>query len=174
MIKTILISLRQLLITRLNLLFYLLAFMIPIIISYPQWLTGTVVNCLFFLTAQKFFTKSVLPIVVLPSLGAISYGVLFGVNTIFLFYFLPFIWLGNYILIVVFIQTRIMSYWRRVIIASLLKFSILFIFAKIYFGLKIVPELFITTMGLIQLLTALAGGVLAYFVIKFFRINNYE
>ncbi|PIP14922.1 hypothetical protein COY88_02950 [Candidatus Roizmanbacteria bacterium CG_4_10_14_0_8_um_filter_35_28] len=57
-----------------------------------------------FIAVQKFSYKKILPVIVLPSLGAILNGVLFGPATIFLYYFLPFIWIGNLILIYSFSQ----------------------------------------------------------------------
>jgi len=161
------ISIHKLLLVRLNLVIYFLAFTIPILISHPQWITGTVINCLLYLTAEKLSNKSILPVVILPSLGAITYGVLFGPQTVFLYYFLPFIWLGNYLLITVFSLTKKQNFVLRVIVSALAKYLLLFIFARMYFNFRIVPELFVTSMGIVQLITAFSGGLLAYSVLHF-------
>ena len=68
-----------------------LAFLVPMIFSSPQWLIGTMVNALLFIAALKLDFKKQLPIIILPSLGALAHGVLFGPLTVFLLYFLPFI-----------------------------------------------------------------------------------
>lgn len=70
---------------------YASAFLIPAIFSAPQLVTGTMVNALLFVAAQKLTKKELYPALVLPSLGAVTHGVLFGPQTIFLYYFLPFI-----------------------------------------------------------------------------------
>jgi len=171
--KTLITSVHKLLLFRLNLVIYFLAFTIPVVISHPLWIVGTVINCLLYLTAERLSEKSILPVVVLPSLGAIIYGVLFGPQTVFLYYFLPFIWLGNYTLIKIFVLTKNQNFFLRTVFASSAKFLLLFSFAKIYFGFQIVPQLFVTSMGIVQLVTALAGGILAYFILQFSK-SKYE
>jgi len=172
--KTILVSAKKLLLTRFNLIIYSLAFFIPVFISQPQWLTGTVVNGLLFLTVTKFSRKSVLPVMILPSLGAITNGILFGPQTVFLYYFLPFIWMGNYLLVSIFSLTKNQPYFLRIIFAALAKYLLLVVFAQIYFGFKVVPQLFLTSMGIIQLVTALSGGVFAFIILQFLQKEKYE
>lgn len=169
--KTIIISIQKLLSVRLNLVIYALSFTLPIFISNPQWITGTVVNCLLFLTAEKLSKKESLPVVVLPSLGAVTYGVLFGPQTMFLYYFLPFIWIGNYLLMFLFSTLKNQKYFIRVAVSSFAKYLFLFLLANLYFGLKIVPKLFIVSMGTLQLVTALSGGILSFFILKFINKN---
>jgi len=143
-----------------------LAFIIPFIVSGPQWLTGTVVNCFLFLFAARFPKRSNVPTVILPSIGAIVHGVVFGPFTPFLIYFLPFIWLGNYFLVMIFSKTINQNYFLRVTIASIVKFGLLFSVANLFFGFHIVPKLFVASMGVIQLTTALTGGILSYFIFQ--------
>ena len=95
--KTLAFNLQKYLALRLNLVIYTLGFAIPFVIAQPQLFTGTIVNALIFTASEKLDRKSLYPILFLPSLGAITHGVLFGPQTIFLVYFLPFIWLGNYL-----------------------------------------------------------------------------
>ncbi len=85
------------------------SFFLPFFLGHPQWLVGTVVNAGLFLSAifcpclpagrQKIFFASV---IILPSIGVLARGLVFGSFTWFLIYFLPFIWLGNLILILIF------------------------------------------------------------------------
>ena len=143
-----------------------LAFTIPFIISGPQWLTGTVVNCFLFLFVTRLPKKNTIPIVILPSLGALFHGVVFGPFTPFLTYFLPFIWMGNYLLISVFSLMKNQNYFIRVVTSSIFKFCLLVSSAYLFYGLKIVPKIFITSIGLIQLITALTGGILSYIIFQ--------
>ncbi|MBU4466845.1 hypothetical protein L6250_03805 [Candidatus Parcubacteria bacterium] len=140
-----------------------LALSIPAIFTSPQWLIGIIVNALLFVAAIKLDSKNHWPVIILPSLGALLHGVIFGPLTFFLIYFIPFIWLGNYLLV------RLASFkWPfvwRVIIASVLKSTILFLTAFFYVNISLVPKIFLSSMGLMQLVTALIGGLIAYFVI---------
>ena len=163
--KTGTITLKKLLVARLDFIIYSLAFFIPFFISHPQLLTGAVVNCLLFIAIQKFSYKKIVPVVVLPSLGAILNGVLFGPATIFLYYFLPFIWISNLILIWTFSKLLKKNYFLAVLSSSFLKALFLFAIANLYVNLRIVPKVFLTAMGAVQLITALSGGVFSYFIL---------
>jgi hypothetical protein len=108
----------------------------------------------------------------------------------FLVYFLPFIWLGNFILMQIFSSFHIranmiwnnsmparpvggeLSYIVPAIFSSVIKFAVLFLTANIYFKFHIVPKLFLQTMGLFQLYTALAGGVISFIIYKIFIKNK--
>jgi len=148
-----------------------LAFSIPLFISGPQLLTGSLVNCLLFLVAlSKFGKKTILAVALLPSLGALSHGLLFGSSTIFLAYFLPFIMLSNLLLIYFFATfTKNIPHFLAIFMSSLIKAAFLYSFATIYFGLNLVPKLFLSSMGLFQFFTALMGGFLA---LTIFTFNN--
>jgi len=149
-----------------------LAFTIPFFISGPQWLTGTLVNSFLFIFVARSY-KKILPVVVLPSIGAFFHGVVFGPLTFFLFYFLPFIWIGNYFLVLVFQKTSgKLDFFSGVLVSALVKSFFLFFTATLFFKLNIVPKLFLTTMGFVQFATALAGGFLSYFVI--FLMKKYD
>lgn len=148
----------------------LLAFLIPILISGPQIITGTLVNCLLFLSATQSSKKITSMTIVLPSIGALTHGVLFGQFTPFLFYFLPFIWLGNYLLILGFAKTyNKFSSPTAIVTSSVLKFLVIYFSALLYFNFQIVPKLFLSSMGLIQLLTAIFGGTVALSISKLIK-----
>lgn len=170
--KTITLSKTQELVFEYSLLS--LAFGIPFFISGPQFLTGTVVNTLFFLFALRSYSKKILPIVMLPSIGAVLNGLLFGTASIFLLYFLPFIWISNYVMIVAFTKLiKKNSFGISVIISSLLKVLILFLIAYIYTTTKVVPPVFLQFMGLFQLYTAVLGGICA-FIIKTVLVKKHD
>jgi len=167
--KTIALNLQKYLLLRLNFFIYCIGFTIPLLISQPQLITGTIVNSLFFVASEKLNKKALYPVLILPSLGAISHNVLFGPQTIFLFYFLPFIWIGNYLQVNVFSFTKHQNYLVRVFSSALIKYLLLFIAANIYYRVHIVPQPFIASMGIIQFSTACLGGLLAYFVLQLLK-----
>jgi hypothetical protein len=138
------------------------SFFTPFAFGHPQWLVGTVVNAGLFLSAMFLPKKYFLPIVIFPGLGVLARGLVFGPFTYFLVYFLPFIWLGNLVLILIF--KYLFSKFKFIgsaVFASVAKFLFLFLIAGLYFKFHFVPALFVQTMGLNQLATALAGGLIA-------------
>jgi hypothetical protein len=142
-----------------------IAFFIPLIFTSPQWIIGIIINLLLFLAADKFDTKKQIPIIVLPSIAALLHGTLFGVFSLFLMYLMPFIWLGNAILVRTMVYSKL-SYLYRMVLASVLKVLVLFITSYILVSLDIIPKIFLTAMGLMQLVTALAGGLLASIILN--------
>jgi hypothetical protein len=170
--KVIALNLREYLLLRLNFVVYFLGLSIPLFINQSQLITGTVINSLLFVASEKLNKKSLYPMLVLPSIGAILHGVLFGPQTLFLFYFLPFIWVGNYLQVNVFSLMKKQNYLSRIFSAGLAKYLLLFVAASIYFKFNIVPQLFITSMGMIQFATAIMGGLLAYFVLNLLKKNE--
>lgn len=173
-----------------------LSLMVPFGFGHPQWLIGTIVNTVLFLAVIFLPKKYWLPLIIFPSLGVFTRGLIFGPLTFFLIYFLPFIWAGNYILMLVFekvfvipmkmgtqrdrqknLDSRFLwndtfKYLFAVLLASLAKFLFLFLTANLYFNLKVVPKIFVASMGLSQLETALAGGVISLLIYKAFK--NYK
>ncbi|PIS15518.1 hypothetical protein COT62_03240 [Candidatus Roizmanbacteria bacterium CG09_land_8_20_14_0_10_41_9] len=145
------------------------AFAIPLLVSGPQILTGTLVNSFLFLVVQrKFSRRYFMMVAILPSIGAITHGVLFGPFTPFLLYFLPFIWLGNLTLIMAFcLLEKPFEKPIAILTSSLLKSLFLYAFAFLFVNLRIVPKIFLTSMGIIQFLTAILGGILAISISRF-------
>jgi len=139
----------------------IVAFFVPFAFGHPQWLVGTIVNACLFASAIFLPKKYFIPLAVLPSLGVLARGLIFGPFTFFLIYFLPFIWLGNLVLILVFRKTNF-------VVASFAKFLFLFIIANLYFKFSIVPAAFLTAMGFNQLATALAGGAIIFLILKLY------
>lgn len=143
-----------------------LCLVIPFFLSQNQLLTGTIVNaCLFF--SSKFKTKKYqLPLIFLPSLATLSRGLIFGSLTSFLIVFLPFIWLGNYLLI--------LTYEKKgnIFFSAFSKYLLLYLTARLFFSFGLVPRLFLSSMGLYQLITALLGGLIFWLLQK--KITGHE
>jgi len=161
--KTKILILDKLVSIPLSVLLPVLTFAIPFFISGPQWLTGTVVNTLLFLVvSQKLEQKNWLTVAILPSLGAVSHGLLFGKFTPFLLYFLPFIWIGNLLLVFSFSKfIKFLPPTISIIFSSLIKSFWLYFFATLFFQLKLVPSIFLASMGIFQFVTAVFGGLIA-------------
>jgi len=149
-----------------------LVFLIPFLIGGPQLLTGSLVNCLLILGAKFVDKKNHLIMAVLPSVAAVLNGLVFGKFTPFLVYFLPFIWLGNFIFI------KSILYFKNnlpvslsIISGLILKTFILYFSALIYFKLSLVPEIFLTAMGVFQLVTGIIGGLVFLGINKIIKKN---
>lgn len=139
-----------------------LSFLIPILLPNPQLLTGAVVNSLIVASALHFGWRKMLPVIVLPSMGAVAAGVLFGSFTIYLLYMAPFIWAGNFILAaaVKYFAFAKKSFLSGAVLGAGAKAAFLFCSAYALFSFGIVPAVFLTAMGIMQLFTALAGSAL--------------
>jgi len=140
-------------------------FFIPLLMGHPQIFVGIAVNAMLITGALNIKGYRLLPVIMLPSLGVLSRGILFGPLSKFLIYFIPFIWIGNSILVFSFKHFKLakkFNYAITLLIGALLKSGFLFLSALLLYKLSIVPVVFLTAMGLIQLTTALGGGAAAY------------
>lgn len=149
-----------------------LAFLVPFFISGPQLLTGTIVNCLL-ISGVKFVDKrNYLFLAILPSIAAVLNGLVFGKFTIFLVYFLPFIWFGNFVMIksIIYLKEKLpLSF--SIVLSVIFKTIILFVTALIYFKFNFVPEIFLTAMGVFQLATGIMGGLVFLGINKILKIK---
>lgn len=149
------------------------SFSIPFYLAGPQWLIGTIVNLGLFLGAFFLPKKFIFPLVIFPSLGVLCRGVVFGPLTMFLVYFLPFIWLANLILAAVFKKLLLrLNYFFSIFLAAAAKCLFLFITANIYFSFSFVPKIFLQLMGLNQFLTAFAGGLISWIIFRLYEEYN--
>ncbi|MBN2142263.1 hypothetical protein JW711_02945 [Candidatus Woesearchaeota archaeon] len=146
----------------------LIAFFTPFLLGHPQLLVGSIVNGSLILGATYLKGHKMLPIIMLPSLGVLAKGMVFGPYTILLMYMIPFIWVSNAIIAYVYrgMRHRKINYAASVVSGAVIKTAFLFSCAYIFVSLGVLPALFLTTMGLFQLYTALIGGAGAYAVIK--------
>jgi hypothetical protein len=145
----------------------MVCFFVPFLLGHPQLLVGTVVNASLILAALNLKSYKLLPIIMIPSLGVLTKGLIFGPFTIFLVYMIPFIWIGNTILVYCFKKFNLglrMNKWFVLFIGSGLKVGFLFGIAYLLVKVGILPAVFLGAMGLLQVYTALLGGVLAFSV----------
>ncbi len=145
-------------------LYTAVSFFLPLFIGHPQIIVGVLVNTLLITSALNVKGAKLLPVIFAPALGALSRGVLFGPFTVFLLYMVPFIWVGNAILVFAFKSLNLdrrLNKWVTLLLGSAAKAAFLFGVAYILVSLGVIPTLFLTTMGLFQFYTAILGGVLA-------------
>ena len=146
-------------------IYTIVSFFLPLMIGHPQIIVGVIVNTLLITSALNIKGYKLLPVIIAPALGALSRGILFGPFTIFLLYMIPFIWIGNAILVYAFKWLNLhkkFNYWITLLLGSVTKAAFLFIIAYFLVSLKILPALFLTTMGLFQFYTAILGGIIAF------------
>lgn len=154
-----------------------LAFFTPLILGHPQILVGSFVNALLIITALLLPSPYSFPVILMPSIAALAKGLLFGPKTVFLYYLIPFIWVGNLVLVSVFSKTHSGNnrwFFPAVILSAMAKTAALYLPTLLLVRIKILPAIFLTTMGLVQLSTAVIGGILAYFLWRFIRKFSFE
>lgn len=151
--------------------FAILIFAIPFFLPATQLFTGTIVNAILILGAILLKGNRPYYIVFLPSLATVASGLLFGPLSFFLFFLMPFIWIGNAILVFSFRSLYVAkkaNYLATLIAGSIAKTALLFLAASALLSLSIIPALIANAMGLLQLITALLGGILAYVALKLY------
>jgi len=130
-----------------------------------QMITGPIVNAILFIVTYLFGIKYAMLIGLLPSVVALSVGVL----PFILAPMVPFIMLSNAILIVIFDYLKYKNYWLGVGMASVCKFIFLFYTSSVVIDLivkKQIASKIAIIMGWPQLFTAIAGGIIAYIILK--------
>ena len=146
--------------------YLLVGFLVPFTIGHPQELVGVIVNATLILGALELRSlRQITPILFAPSIGVLARGLIFGPFTPLLVIMLPFIWIGNALLvwgIHEFNKKREINYGITLGAFSLAKSGFLFSAAFILVSLAILPPPFLTAMGITQLITAVAGGILAF------------
>lgn len=149
---------------------FLIGFLVPFTIGHPQELVGIIVNATLVLSAIEFgFGKKMLPLLFAPSLGVLARGLIFGPFTPFLLIILPFIWASNAILVFGIsnlFKEKEKNYGIALGVSALAKSGFLFGTAFIFVSAAILPPMFLTAMGIIQLFTALVGGAVAFGIYK--------
>jgi hypothetical protein len=141
-----------------------LGFLIPFAFGHPQLLVGILVNAFIIRAASTLPINKALPIVFTPTIGVLARGLLFGPFTVYILLLTPFIWAGNYLLLWAFTQKR--NFPLTLGAASIAKAGLLYGSAFILYTAGLIPAIMLPAMGILQLTTALAGGILAYGELK--------
>jgi len=139
-----------------------------------QWITGPIINAIFILILFLIGIRSALVVCLVPSLMALSSGLLPAV----LAPVVPFIMIGNviFILSIDWLYNNIKSYekgyWTGVIIGASLKFVFLFLSVSLISQLLIKQELATKVAQMMswpQLATSIIGGMIAWVVLKWLK-----
>ena len=140
----------------------MIAYFTPILFMHHQLYTGVLVNSMLIAGALYMKGKNLIPLIVLPSVGALSQGYLFGSLGVYLFYMLPFIWVGNALLIFL-IKTVYLKKKKHfvsgILFGSALKSVFLFGCAFALFSAGMVPKMFLVAFGTMQFTTAFFAGM---------------
>lgn len=144
-----------------------LFFMVTLVALAPllnqQIITGTIVNAILFITTITLGIRSGFVVAVIPSMIAFSVGLLP------LFFMIPFIVISNVLLVFFFNLFRSKNYWLAATISILLKSAFLLIVTLIIGKFIVQQEMLskvILMMSWPQIITALSGAVLAFFILK--------
>ncbi len=143
-----------------------LALITPIFLKHPQILVGVIINAILIKGALSLKKYQLLPLIIMPSVGVVLGGYLFGGLTKFVFFIMPFIWLGNTILIYLFKKRTNKNYIFTLLLASFSKMTFLFLSALILYLLNIIPKPLLMAMGYMQFITAILGGTLVLTELK--------
>jgi len=138
-----------------------LAFLLPFLMGHPQIVVGIGVNAALVLAALNLRGVKLLPVIIFPSLGVLARGLIFGPMTIYLVYMIPFIWVGNAIL-VYFVKRFMNSRIKASIYGSIVKSLFLFAIAAPLVLLNVLPKPFLIAMGPLQAFTAITGCVVGF------------
>lgn len=135
---------------------------------HQQIITGSIVNATLFISAILLGPSAGILVGLIPSVIALSVGLLPPV----LAPMIPFIMIGNTILVLTFSALKDKDYWLGVFISSVLKFVFLYGTSSIVINLlfkKEVASQVALMMNWPQLLTAVVGGISAYLFVKFYK-----
>lgn len=143
----------------------LVAFMTPIFLFQSQLFLGAIVNSMLITGALYMRGRSLLPVIMLPSLGVLAKGILFGPFTMYLVMMVPFIWVGNAILVFSIKSIHLKrkkSYLLSASVGSLVKAGFLFAAATLMFSFGFVPMEFLAAFGVMQFITAFSAGLIVF------------
>ena len=142
---------------------YALALFIIPLLSPNQIIVGTAVNALLIKSSITIRTRKVFLLALIPSIAVMGGGILFGGLTSSMLIMIPFIWVANLVLMLLmkklFVQKN-KEYFFSAVISATTKTILLF---SVTFGLlafSLVPAVFLTAFGVLQLITALSGATL--------------
>lgn len=145
-------------------LYAVVAACLPFVLGHQQLVVGVAVNAMLALSAFNLTGRRLLPIIILPSIGAYFAGLIFGASSSALLYMIPAIWVGNALFVFGIKELALAKGKNRLLslgAASLAKSIFLFIAAFALYSPSLVPAAFLTAFGAFQLITALGGSAAA-------------
>jgi len=137
----------------------LASFFIPFLIGHPQFLVGVLVNMALVRGALSLSNKKLLPLFFLPSLAVISRGLIFGSFTIFLVYLLPFIWIGNIVLIFFIRKLKNKNTIFQTVLPALIKAIAIGLPTFLLIKINVLPAALLLGMTVVQFATAILATI---------------
>lgn len=136
---------------------------------HQQWLTGSLVNCLLIITALRFGLSGGISLSIIPSLVALAGGLL----PVALAPAVPFIIMSNIILVIAIRALTKRNYYLAILLGATAKF--LFLYSAVNLILiNYLQSPFFNAVSVMlswpQFVTALCGGLLAWIILKGFKI----
>lgn len=132
-------------------------------------ISGPLVNALLFIAVVILGVRNALLICFLPSIISVSVGIL----PLVALPLVPVIILGNVLLVLLFNYFYKKNFWLGVVTASLVKFIFIYSLATLLVSEFIASPLLAgivgQTMGYLQLVSALLGGIIAWIFLKFIK-----
>lgn len=135
-----------------------------------QLITGIIVNTGLFLAITIIGVRAAILIGIMPSLIALMTGI---IPTIAL-PFIPFIIFSNFLLVIAFNRVK-KNYILGIFLPSFIKFMFLYGSSLIFFNFifpENIPYSLIQSMGSIQFITAVSGGIIALLFSRLINIHN--
>jgi hypothetical protein len=133
-----------------------------------QLVTGTLVNATLILGTVLLGVRYALLIGLVPGSMALAVGLLSPA----MIPMLPFIIVGNFVLVLTFAYFQKNSFWPGLLLGSVLKFVLLYVASSLVMGALLehpLAPVLAQMMSWPQLVTALAGGILAFGILKVWR-----
>jgi hypothetical protein len=146
-------------------MYAMIAFFTPFYLVQSQLFVGVIVNMMLISGALYSKGREMLPLIFLPSLAVLSRGLLFGDLTMYLLYMLPFIWIGNAILVYSVKSLYLKKnndLFKSAAFGSALKAMFLLACAGVLLTAGLVPEDFLMAFGIVQLVTAVAAALIIW------------
>ncbi|MBD3328581.1 hypothetical protein GF340_04725 [Candidatus Peregrinibacteria bacterium] len=149
---------------------FVLAFTIPAFI-HSQWITGPLVNAILIFAVLTVGPAEAILLGMMPSIAALSVGLL----PLPMAPMIPFIMFGNAILIMLIHWLKKTNFALALFSGATLKFLLLW--GSVSFIISnLVPAQLSANLSVMmswpQLFTALAGGLIAYSIVKIFKLHD--
>ena len=149
-----------------------------------QYIVGTIVNTALIAAAINVKGwKQIVGLITLPSISAISSGLIFKTANIYSVYMVPAIWVGNFMFVYLyrklFIQKKI-NYVLSAIASILAKVAIIYLCFRLFTLVTVIPgsgkvfEMMNLSMGLNQAVTATIASILGFGISKIYTKGKQE
>ena len=147
-----------------------------------QYVVGTIVNTVLITTAINVKGwKQIAGLITLPSISAMSSGLIFKTANIYSVYMIPAIWLGNFTFVYLyrklFIQKKI-NYIISSIVAIICKAAIIYLGFRAFTLVSVIPntgKIFNAlnlSMGMNQLITATIASFIGFAIYKAYSLKK--